>query len=253
MSLGGVASLAGSIAGDLLGKLDKAYLAVYKPTMSGNPKKPAPAGEDQGRRIKFLFNPKDFSFSKEAHIQRGANTGAKGTPPPHYNGPGPRSFTVELFFDKIQDPTINIVKTVEKLFDLCEPDPSTVDTPPMLQPFVMFCWGSFQSKPSHVKSVNAKFHMFLPTGIPMRATCSVSLQEANDEDGSQNPTSGSKDARRSHTVLAGETLASVAYLEFRKASMWRAIAAMNDIDDPLRVGPGTVLYLPTAAEAAALA
>lgn len=248
-----MAAPATSAAGDQLGKLDKAYLAVYAPKMAGDPKKPAPGAEDQGRRITFLFNPKDFSFSKNAHIQRGANTGAAGTPPPHYNGPGPRSFSVELFFDKLFDPAVDVVKQVEKLFDLCEPDPSTRNKPPMMQPFVMFCWGSFQSQASHVKSVSAKFSMFQPTGIPLRSTCTVQLEEGNDEDGSQNPTSGGVDSRHTHTMLAGENLASVAYQEFQKASLWRAIAATNGIDDPLRVAPGTVLLLPTVDEAAALA
>lgn len=250
-----VAMVASMVSSAILGKLDQAYLSVWKPTMSGDPPKPAPLSEDSSREIDFLFNPKDFTFSKNAHIQRGANTGASGTPPPHYNGPGPRSFTVEIFLDRLQDPTIDIVKTVEKMFDLCEPDPSTRNKTdiPMLQPFVKFVWGSFQSKPSHVKQVSAKFSMFLPTGIPLRATCTIQLEEANDDDGPQNPTSGSKDARASHTVLAGETLASIAYQEFHKASLWRAIASTNGIDDPARVAPGTVLLLPTAAEAAALA
>jgi nucleoid-associated protein YgaU len=64
----------------------------------------------------------------------------------------------------------------------------------------------------------------------------------------QNPTSGALAVRRSHVVIAGDSLASVAYAEYGDASMWRLLANFNDIDDPLRVPQGTTLLLPAPDE-----
>jgi nucleoid-associated protein YgaU len=50
-------------------------------------------------------------------------------------------------------------------------------------------------------------------------------------------------------VAEGETLASVAWHEYENAALWRGLADFNGIDDPLRVAPGTVLLVPTSAEA----
>ena len=37
------------------------------------------------------------------------------------------------------------------------------------------------------------------------------------------------------TVVAGDTLASIAYAEYGDPTMWRPLAAFNGIDDPLRL------------------
>ena len=51
-------------------------------------------------------------------------------------------------------------------------------------------------------------------------------------------------------MIEGDTLQSVAYRELGKPTYWRAIAELNDIDDPMRAGrPGTVLLIPSVADA----
>jgi nucleoid-associated protein YgaU len=67
-----------------------------------------------------------------------------------------------------------------------------------------------------------------------------------------NPTSGGLATRRTHTMVEGDTLASVAYKEYRDPSRWRALAVINGIDDPMRVAPGTELMIPEKREADAL-
>ena len=70
--------------------------------------------------------------------------------------------------------------------------------------------------------------------------------------GPTNPTSGGLATRRTHTVVEGDTLASIAYQEYRDPNKWRALAEANNIDDPMRVKPGTVLIVPDRREAEAL-
>jgi nucleoid-associated protein YgaU len=40
------------------------------------------------------------------------------------------------------------------------------------------------------------------------------------------------------TVVAGDSLASIAYREYGDPTMWRPLAAFNGIDDPLRAAAG---------------
>jgi nucleoid-associated protein YgaU len=51
---------------------------------------------------------------------------------------------------------------------------------------------------------------------------------------------------RTHRVVAGDSLASIAYLEYGDPNGWRRLADANGIDDPLRVRDGTVLHVPPA-------
>ena len=53
-----------------------------------------------------------------------------------------------------------------------------------------------------------------------------------------------------HRTIAGDTLASVAYAEYGDPTQWRALAAYNGIDDPMRVRTGTTLLLPPRTELA---
>ncbi len=95
-----------------------------------------------------------------------------------------------------------------------------------------------------MKSVSAKYTLFSSAGLPIRAVCSLSLEEMPPEQPKQNPTSGS-DARApcAHLHRRG-LLASVAYAEYGDPAAWRAVARFNGIDDPLRCAAGS-----TAADA----
>jgi nucleoid-associated protein YgaU len=64
----------------------------------------------------------------------------------------------------------------------------------------------------------------------------------------QNPTSGTIAVHRSHLVIAGDSLASLAYDEYGDPTMWRPLAAFNGIDDPLRIPEGSAVLLPPPEE-----
>ena len=46
-------------------------------------------------------------------------------------------------------------------------------------------------------------------------------------------------ARRTHRVVAGDSLPQLAWREYGDATAWRVIAEANDIDDPMVLAPGT--------------
>ena len=72
----------------------------------------------------------------------------------------------------------------------------------------------------------------------------MSLEELPVEAQKTNPTSGALTVRRVHTVVEGDTLASVAYREYGDAGLWRPLAAYNDVDDPMVLTRGQALLVP---------
>jgi phage tail-like protein len=114
-------------------------------------------------------------------------------------------------------------------------------------PEVTFKWGSFVFK-GWWQNFSLKITRLDMMGNPMRAEVSVTIVENPQNMPSQNPTSGGKGIRQVHTIVAGDTLASISYEACGKADMWRLIAEMNGIDDPVRLRPGRTLLLPSKAD-----
>ena len=221
--------------------MDKAVLTLYDPTPAG------PPGAERGR-ITFQFNPKEVTISKAAKWERKTAKGANKAGPPEFSGPEPCKMTLELFFDTSGKQDGSVVAAVEQLFSCTVPTPESAGQKKPSPPLVVLHWGPVSSFPAFVTSVSAKYTLFSSAGLPIRASCSVSLEEMPNEQGRQNPTSGSDAVRRSRTLVEGDTLASVAYAEYGDPAAWRAVARFNGIDDPLRVAPGSRLLLPPPEE-----
>jgi hypothetical protein len=66
--------------------------------------------------------------------------------------------------------------------------------------------------------------------------------------GARNPSSGGIPGRSVHLLRQPESLPALAQQAYGDARAWRDIAAANGIDDPMRVRPGTPLYLPAPSE-----
>ena len=225
-------------------KLEKAYLQLLRP------------GGGAGKalnRVTFQFNPKEYSVQKSASWESKPAKGAKKAATPEYKGAEPRSMTVEVFLDatgSTDAPAGGLSKDIETLFDCCTPLPETLAKDKPSPPWVLFGWGDTVSFEAFVKSVSVKYTLFKPDGTPIRATASLTLQEIPRESGRQNPTSGGVGAHATHTVVAGDTLASIAYTEYGDARLWRALADANGVDDPARLRTGTSLLVPPPETAA---
>jgi hypothetical protein len=227
--------------------LQHAYLQLHEPSPDGSLAKPGP----QSGRIDFQFNPKELTLSKSASWARQTGKGNKRSGPPQYNGPRPSSLTLEMFFDATDGEGNSVVKNVEKLFACCVPTTATFQQNKGSPPWVLFRWGDLTGFLAYISSVSAKYTLFTPSGQPVRAICTVQLDELAGDAPRQNPTSGGLVPRRVHTLVVGDTLAGIAYAEYGDPALWRAIAAANRIDDPMRLCPGTPLLLPTVDELSA--
>ena len=228
--------------------LTHAILEIYeaKPIKGG--KGGAEPGASLGQ-IEFQFNPKELSIQKSAQWSSKPARNAPSAGPVEFTGAGACKLSMEVFFDASDTMDSSVVTKVEKLFVCCVPTKQSLTqkngaTPPL----VVLHWGKVTSFTAFVTSVQAKYTLFTPEGTPIRATCNVTLEEMPGPPGKQNPTSGALTARTQHTMVAGDSLASIAYREYGDPLLWRPLAVFNGIDDPLRMKPGASLFLPAMDE-----
>jgi contractile injection system tube protein/LysM domain-containing protein len=224
--------------------LQHAMLKVHKPPQAGSTAKPGDFMHD----IKFQFNPKELSLTKNAKWQRETQRNAKKSGPPEFKGSDPCKLTVEMFLDATKEMDDQVVKTVEQLFACCVATEETRKGGKGSPPWVIFTWGGMTGFPAYLASVTAKYTLFTPAGIPVRAVCTVNLEEISGELAGQNPTSGALAAQDTHLLVAGDTLQSLAFRAYGDAELWRKIAAANEIDDPMVLRPGTRLLVPALDE-----
>jgi nucleoid-associated protein YgaU len=231
-------------------KLEKAYLVLVAPP---NPADKAPklssvlsqakaGGEGE---VKFTFNPKEFTISKSAQWQRRNQKGTGSAAMPEFTGSQPATLTLEIFLDNSEAKAPDVASKVQTLLDSVAPLQKTVTTETPTPPWVVFGWGRFTSFVAVVKQVSARYTMFRPDGVPVRAVVTLGLEEVpTDPPPRQNPTSGALTASRSHRMVDGDSLQSVAQAEYGDVGRWRDLADANGIDDPMRVAPGTPLLIP---------
>jgi hypothetical protein len=102
----------------------------------------------------------------------------------------------------------------------------------------------------YLKMVTAQYVRFSPVGVPVRAKVMIELQEVPNLLATMptNPTSGGLPGRAGHAVAEKETMPGIALEHYGTPGDWRRIAEVNDVDDPLRLRPGEVLYLPNPDE-----
>jgi hypothetical protein len=214
------------------------------------------AGYPDVPSLEFKYNPETFSLSKSAEWSEPPQQQSTDDPaPPTHQRTNAGTLSMEIFFDAFEELDGDITDDVTTLFDWtmpCDTDDDDVRNPPLLA----FKWGSsraLQGFQGYLQSVSVHYTLFRRNGTPIRATCNITLVEVPDTPTGTNPSSGGRSGYRTHLLIEGETLHSVAWSEYHRADLWRAIAAANDIDDPMRVPPGTRLLLPPHRDAARLA
>jgi nucleoid-associated protein YgaU len=212
----------------------KAYLSLIPANSAG--------GAELGR-VTFPYNPKELSYTKTADWERKSAKGAKTAATPEFKGAKPTTLTVEVFLDGYEAGE-DVSGDIQTLCSCCQPLSDSISSKKPSPPWVVLGWGAQTILTAIVKSVAVKCTMFGLDGTPLRATCTVSLEEVTPDAAPQNPTSGGLSTLRSHLMIEGDTLPSVAYRHYGQAGWWRPLAEVNGIDDPLRVPAGTRVLVP---------
>lgn len=209
---------------------------------------------ESGDRVKCLFNPKEYTFSKQNNW-KDQQTG-KNVPQIEFGGGQPATLQMELFFDTYaQFKSTGAPKDVRKeytdrIWKLMIVDPALTDAKNKKgrPPKVIFQWGQTWLFKAVIASITQKFTMFIADGTPVRATLNVSFRQVEDEGAlaKQNPTSGGTGGERLWTVAEGDTLGWIAFKEYGDTSRWRTIADANNLAHVRRLRAGTVLVIPNA-------
>ncbi|MGA7989205.1 MAG: hypothetical protein WCB51_12490 [Candidatus Dormiibacterota bacterium] len=224
--------------------------------------------EGAGKVVQLMLNPKLLSIRRQTQWKPPANrapgtaqpssasSGKAGGPVPlghgqqTYTSSQPATLSMTVWFDQSFEPDGDIGDEIDKLQNwTC---PTEVTAPHVRNPpRVTFSWGSLTFI-GHISSLNVTFKQFGVGGQPVRAEVAIALTENPPLVSGTNPTSGGISGRRVHVVSAGDTLHSISYAEYGSPGHWRVLAEANQIDDPLRVAPGTTVLIPPDPQTSAL-
>jgi nucleoid-associated protein YgaU len=140
---------------------------------------------------------------------------------------------------------VSVTTLTKSFYQLVKMQPKT-HAPPRIR----FSWGHDLNFVAIVESVQEKFTLFSQDGTPLRATLSVVLREYKTlEEQLTDLKLESPDHTKRRVIQRGDTLARIAAEEYGDPTEWRLIADANsaELDDPLRIPPGTVLRIPPIA------
>lgn len=209
---------------------------------------PRDRGFNLPARITVQFNPAEYTLSKGAQIAEIAIPGIDSPVLQFIRGQNEK-LTLELFFDTTQfgmgeSPVKDVRDLTTPVYQLVKIQ-SVTHAPPRIR----FVWGKGLSFRAIVESVQQKFTVFNPSGVPLRAALSVAFREYKTlEEQLLELNLQSSDHTKRRKVRSNDTLARIAFLEYGDASQWRHIAEEPAnaavLSDPLRLTPGTELVIP---------
>jgi nucleoid-associated protein YgaU len=202
----------------------------------------------QSADIECTFNPTDYTLTQTVTLPS-VPTAAKQGGQQQYVGTGPLTFSTNLFFDAFSEAHGDVTPSIDRLLLWMRP----IDTKQQCPPLVQFVWGGnaqLANLKGYITNATVKYTLFRIDGTPVRAEVAITITGQTPPRPGPNPTSHASGSRRSHQVIEGDSLQSIAFRELGKATYWRSIAELNGIDDPMRLSPGTVLLMPSVADAA---
>jgi hypothetical protein len=198
--------------------------------------------------VECHFNPDEVTISK-SNTWEPENSSGTNLPDVHFKGEGARSLNLTLVFDSYER-RMDVRESTNKVLGLMDaPEDRSQNSQHARPPHVMFRWGTFETFPAVITQLSQKFSLFLETGVPVRATLSLTLQEVpqqaiRNQTAGQNPTSRAAGARRIRTVQPGDTIDVIAAAELGEPNAWRRLAEANGLDDPRRLRAGRALLIP---------
>jgi hypothetical protein len=153
------------------------------------------ASLDTHIQVDAQYNPKELQVDKtvpwQKKSQANKTTQGTGTIQLEFSGAEGRSLTLELLFDGFETKSsvagkVETLNTMASVLDPTSPD-ETLRRPHMC----VVTWGT--TVPTFkcvIESLSVKYTMFSDQGVPLRATCTVKLKEADTVTGQSEGGSG---------------------------------------------------------------
>ena len=217
---------------------------------------------DNRESFEVLYNPQTYTRVKSVRYRPISMLGSDA-PIVQFHSGGPEELNFELFFDSVSAgsevggtfvdrgkfalnsmaPTIvggiDVRDYTRKITNLMHVD-SDLHRPPLLK----VEWSSLQFK-GFLSSCKERFIRFDEQGQPVRAYLECSFIEFRDYKDMYvaNPLN-SPDTTKYHTVRQGDSLWSLAAVEYGDAGQWRVIAEANGLSNPRALRSGEMLVIP---------
>jgi len=198
--------------------------------------------------IKVQFNPPEYTIAKAAQIAEIAIPGIDAPVLQFVRGQT-QTLALELFFDTTRaGSTETRVADVRLMTDVVA-QLGRIQPKTHAPPRIRFIWGKGLSFRAIVDSVQQKFTLFNPAGIPVRATLTMSFKEYKTlEEQLKELNLQSADHTKRRIVRSRDTLARIAFEEYGDAGQWRLIADHEEnrkrLSDLRRLTPGMELAIP---------
>ena len=229
--------------------LSRATLAIHQP--------PTDLGGSMGGMIgevNFQFNPSQVQLGRSANWNTTPAVAYNRGAPPKFTGAEPASLQLEVFLDASGTPTSNNVQNqVEPLLSCCEVTSQSIEREGAVAAVGGVQLGFVLDGPVH--RVRHQRQRQLHPVQPQRHPAARHLHPRADRDPQRHqaaePDVGRAVRAPGAPPVAGDTLDSLAWREYGDATEWRVIAEANEIDDPMRLRPGTELLLPASSEGTA--
>lgn len=210
-----------------------------------------------GERIPVMFNPEEYTLSKDNNF---AQVGVPGLSAPilQFIHGNMSTLEMELLVDTYEqhtegNRTLNragedVRNLTRKVTDLMVINAAT-HAPPVLifTPVVSlsFAGATMHSFTCVLARVTQRMLMFLPDGTPVRARLQVTFNEFINADlEAKEVKRETVDFSKIYTVGQGETLSAIAGRTYGNPKLWRPIALRNGIENPRVLPVGRQLIVP---------
>jgi hypothetical protein len=195
---------------------------------------------DTNEVVNFMFNPFEYTLSKSNTWQDKPVTG-QNVPFINFQQGGAIKLKLTLHFDS-QATGTDVRTFTDKLWKMVLINEAKVDTKTGKgqPPAVVFDWGKLHFK-AIITSLSQHFTLFTETGIPLRCTVDVDLQQYLDEPGETGAAQagGTTPASKPVTAVQGQRLDNMT----KNPNDQRKVAEKNNLNNPLKVPNGTKLKM----------
>lgn len=196
-----------------------------------------------GDEVECMFNPFEYTLSKQNQYEKKPSKGSN-TPEVRFKQGGSQTLKLKVYFDTLQNGS-DVRAYTDKLWKMMQVSDSTrhAQSDKSSPPEVAFEWGRLFFKAA-LTNMTQKFTLFDANGTPLRCEVDITLEQMVDIDdyGPQSPAAAG--ASQATTTSTTSTSASRPDTLASSPDTMRDTMAANNIDNPLRIPPGTPITTP---------